>query len=112
MPIRDAISTRSSCTIFPRSGRKEDQDLIGAEIIAYCKWLIYTAPFKDIDIESRIQINQDFYNNERATIRKSEETFCRRLKEQLKIWYEKHPPSKRQKATQRNPDEDSDKAAE
>jgi hypothetical protein len=38
---------------------KDNMYLIGAKIIAYCKWLIYTAPFKDIDIWSCMQIHQE-----------------------------------------------------
>jgi hypothetical protein len=82
--------------------------LIGTKIITYCKWLIYTAPFKDVDIESLMQIHQDFYRFERGTIRKSEGTFRRRPKAQLKIWYEKHLQSKRRKATKCYAVEDSD----
>jgi hypothetical protein len=82
---------------LPKIRKTEDKYLIGAEIIAYCKWLIYTAPFKDVNNESHMQINQDFYHNKCGTIRIYEGSFRRRLKEQLKIWYDKHQPSKRQR---------------
>jgi hypothetical protein len=49
--------------------------------------IFMTAPFKDFDIESHMQIHQRSYKNERGTIKESEGTFCRtrRLKEHLKI---------------------------
>jgi hypothetical protein len=55
-----------------------------------------------------MQIHQHFCLIERGTIRKSEGTFQRRLKVQLKIWYYKHLPSKGRKATKRDVYEDSE----
>jgi len=34
-----------------------DKYLIGAELIVLLKWLIYTAPFKDVNVEPRGQIH-------------------------------------------------------
>jgi hypothetical protein len=56
----------------------------------------------------QIHQNSDFYRIERGTIRKSKRTFHRRLKAQLKIWYDKYLPSKRRKATKRYVTDDSD----
>jgi hypothetical protein len=37
---------------LPKIKENDNQYFIGTEIIAYCKWLIYTAPFKEVNIES------------------------------------------------------------
>jgi hypothetical protein len=44
-----------------------------AKIITYCKWLIYTAPFKDIDFELHMQIHKDFYLTKLANIQASDD---------------------------------------
>ena len=87
---------------------ERDRYLIGAEIMAYCKWLIYTAPFKDVAGEPRGKIHEDFYKSELVTFRDSEPTFRRRLKAQLAIWYAKHPPSRKRGSSKNNPGDDSD----
>jgi hypothetical protein len=78
-----------------------DKYLIGAEIIAFVKWLIYTAPFKDRDCnlnaEPRVKIHSKVYKDSewRGTVHDAEKKMRRKLKAQLAIWYAKHPPSKR-----------------
>ena len=71
-----------------------DKYLIGAELIVLLKWLIYTAPFKDVNVEPRGQIHAKFYQEWRGTIRAAEKTMRRKLKAQLDIWYAKHPPKR------------------
>jgi hypothetical protein len=53
---------------------EEERDTyhIGAEIIAFLKWLIYTAPFKDCNAKSRGPTQVNFYKVWRGTIRAAE----------------------------------------
>jgi len=76
-----------------------DKYLIGAELIVLLKWLIYTAPFKDVNVEPRGQIHAKFYQEWRATIRAAEKTMRKKLKAQLDIWYAKHPPKRKRGAS-------------
>jgi hypothetical protein len=76
---------------------KDIRHLIGTKIITYCKWLIYTAPIKNVDIKLHMQIHQDFYCIECEPF-KNPRGFSKRLKAQFKIRYHKHLLSKRQKA--------------
>jgi hypothetical protein len=74
---------------------EKDKYLIGAEIITFVKWLIYTAPFKDANLEPRGTAHAKFVSDWRHTIRSSEEAYRTKLKDMLTIWYTKHPPSRK-----------------
>jgi hypothetical protein len=65
--------------------KEHDRYLIDAEIIAYLKCLIYTAPFKDCNAKPRRQTHELFFKNWLATIRGGEKVMCKKLKVQLKI---------------------------
>jgi hypothetical protein len=43
--------------------KDSDKHLIGAEIIAFLKWLIYTAPYKDCNAEPHGPTHALFYKN-------------------------------------------------
>jgi hypothetical protein len=48
--------------MLPKLDKGErDKYLIGAELIASVKWLIYTAPFKNCNVEQRARIHLAFY---------------------------------------------------
>ena len=83
---------------FPRSRTTQDIACClgnGAEILAYLKWLINSAAFKDSTAEPRGlgSIHGNFYRGWRSTFRASEDLIRRKLKKQLECWYAKHPPS-------------------
>ena len=69
--------------------------LVGAKILAYLKYLIYSAAFKDPTAKPRGSIHTEFYRGWCRTFRLNEELIRRMMKQQLKCWYAKHPPSNR-----------------
>ena len=83
---------------IPRTKVKDDKRekwLVGSEILANLKYLIYSAAFKDPTAEPRGSIHAEFYRGWRRTFRASEDLIRRRMKKQLECWNAKHPPSNR-----------------
>ena len=73
----------------------DERWLVGANILAYLKWLIFTAAFKDPNAEPRASIHSKFFKDWRRTFRASEDIIRKKLKKQLEFWYSKHPPTKK-----------------
>ena len=69
--------------------------LVSPEIIAYLKWLIYTAVFKEPLGEKRGAEHVKFYLDWKRIISAKEDVFCKKLLEELKIWYPRFPASKK-----------------
>jgi len=82
--------------------------LVGADILAYLKWLIYTAAFKEPTVEPRGSIHENFYKGWRRTFRNNEDLIRRRLKKMLDVWYAKHPPTRKNAGRARGDKEYSD----
>ena len=57
---------------------ENDKWLVGAEILAYLKNLIYSAAFKDPTVEPRGSIHAEFYRGWRRTLRLNEELIRRK----------------------------------
>ena len=74
---------------------ENDKWLVSAEILAYLKYLIYSAAFKDPTVKLHGSIHAEFYRGWRRTFRLNEDLICRKMKKQLECWYSKHPPSSR-----------------
>jgi hypothetical protein len=86
--------------ILPKLNEEESDNnankyLVGAELIAFVKWLIYTAPFEDCNVKEHAKIHSKVYKVRRGTIRAAEKKMRRKLKAQLAIWYAKHPSGKK-----------------
>jgi hypothetical protein len=69
--------------------------LVSADILAYLKWLIYTAAFKEPTLEPRGSIHEKFYKAWRRAFRSSEDVIRKKLKKMLEVWYAKHPPTRK-----------------
>ena len=72
-----------------------ERHLVSPEIIAFVKWLIYTAAFKEPLGEQRGAAHLQFYLDWKRTIAAKEDIFRKRLLEALQIWYAKFPSSKK-----------------
>ena len=72
---------------------ENDKWIVGAEILAYLKYLIYSAAFKDPTVEPRGSIHAEFYRGWSRTFRLNEDLIRRKMEKQLECWYSKHPPS-------------------
>ena len=71
---------------------KDDEDekwLVGADILAYLKWLIFNAAFKDPSAEPRGSLHAKFFRDWRKTFQAREQIICKKLKKQLEFWYAK-----------------------
>ena len=84
----------SRCTNEDDVNAKE-KCIVSPELIAYLKWLIYTAAFKDPFAEQQGAIHRQFYLDWVDTFASKEDSFRQRLKEQLEIWYAKFPAGKK-----------------
>ncbi len=69
--------------------------LVSADILAYLKWLIYTAAFKEPTLEPRGSIHENFYKAWRRAFRSHEDIIRRKLRKMLEVWYAKHPPTRK-----------------
>ena len=77
--------------IFKEKIPGTDRYLVSAELIAYLKWLIYVAAFKD-----RGNVAHElYYNTEVAYLNSAGAQWRKDLYDQLVEWYEKHPPGKK-----------------
>ena len=82
--------------IFKEKIYGTDKYLVSAELIAYLKWLIYVAAFKD---RSNVQ-HELFYRQELAMFKDSEQ-WRSQLYVELEAWYKDFQPSKRRKVNTR-----------
>ena len=73
----------------------KEKRIVSPELIAYLKWLIYTAAFKDPFVEPRGAIHRQFYLDWVDFFASKEDSFRQRLKEHLEIWYAKFPAGKK-----------------
>jgi hypothetical protein len=72
-----------------------EKHLVSPELMAYLKWLIYTAPFKDPFAQPRGNQHTQFYFDWVATFADKEKVFRQRLHEALDIWYGRFPATKK-----------------
>jgi len=78
--------------------------LVSAETIAYLKWLIYTAVFKDG--EQRDKVGGDlghalYYQTELENLQNPRNHFWRvALRKELEVWYAAHPPIGKRRQSQ------------
>jgi hypothetical protein len=81
--------------IDPQDATEREKLIIGAELIAYLKWLIYTAAFKDPSAGERGILNNKFSTDWVQEIFSKEQGYRKFLLEELQIWYTKPPPAKK-----------------
>ena len=72
-----------------------EKHLVSPELMAYLKWLIYTAPFKDPFAQPRGADHTRFYSDWNYTFGAREAVFRQRLYEALVIWYGRFPATKK-----------------
>ena len=86
---------RTITDVFLEKIHGSDKYLVSAEIVAYLKWLIYIAAFK----ERGNVAHEVFYNTELAYLKKPENGRWRSfLCAELLEWYKEFPPSKKRKS--------------
>ena len=78
-----------------------EKHIVSPELIAYLKWLIYTAPFKDPFSEPRGAIHRQFYLEWLDAFASKEDTFRKRLMVQLEIWYSRFPSGQKRGSSSR-----------
>ena len=67
--------------------------LVSVELIAYIKWLIYVAAFKD---RGNVTVAHElYYNTEVVYLRSAGAQWRNDLYEQLVAWHGQHPPGKK-----------------
>ena len=81
--------------IDPQDATEREKMIIGPELIAYLKWLIYTAAFKDPSAGERGVPNIKFFTDWVQEIFSKEQGYRKLLLEELQIWYAKHQPAKK-----------------
>jgi hypothetical protein len=81
--------------IDPQDATEREKMIIGAELIACLKWLIYTAAFKDPSAGERGVLNNKFFTDWVQEIFSKEQGYRKFLLEELQIWYTKHQPAKK-----------------
>ena len=79
----------------------EEKCIVSPKLIAYLKWLIYTAAFKVPFAEQQGAIHRQFYLDSVDTFASKEDSFLQRLKEQLEIWYAMFPAGKKRGSSSR-----------
>lgn len=91
----DAIFQEKIPKINPEDETERERFLISPELIAYLKWLIYTAAFKEPTAGERGAIHNQFYLDWVSEIVTKEKAYRKRLLHQLRIWYAKHSSTKK-----------------
>jgi hypothetical protein len=81
--------------IDPQDATERERFIIGPELIAYLKWLIYVAAFKDASEGERGLINIKFFTDWVNEIFSKEKGYRKLLLEELQICYTKHPTTKK-----------------
>ena len=76
-------------------GDEREKWLVCAEILAYLKYLVYSAAFKDPTAEPRGSIHAEFCRGWRRTFCLNEDLISRKMQKQPECWCVKHPPSNR-----------------
>lgn len=95
---------RNIRTIFAEKVHGHDNlEIVNSKTIAYLKWLIYIAAFKDEKFRCLIDDSQ-FYVAQCKTLEAAENNFWKEdLLDELETWYQAHPPtSKKRKSTLQN----------
>ena len=72
---------------------EKDKWFVGAEVLVYLKYLIYSAGFKVPTVKPRGSIHAEFCSGWRRTFCLHEDLISRKM--QLECWYAKHPPRNR-----------------
>ena len=90
--------------IQPADPREREKFVVGPELIAYLKWLIYSAAFKDPYSGERGAVHAQYYANWVSEIVGKEKGYRKKLLEQLEIWYAKHLPRKKRGRESIEPD--------
>ena len=75
--------------------KAEEKNIVSPELLAYFKWLIYTAHFKDLFAVPRGAMQRKFYIDWVDTMDSKEDSFRKKLMAQLEIWYVRFPPGKK-----------------
>ena len=78
---------------------KDAKWLVGPEIMAYLKYLVVAAPYKDPTAQPHGAELNLFYLRSLRTCRTNEKVYRRKLKEQLEIWYAKFPITKKRNSS-------------
>ncbi len=90
--------------IFKEKVFGTDVFLVSAETIAYLKWLIYTAVFKDGDQRDKVAGelgHSHFYHTTLQTLEHPSNQHWRvPLRRELEFWYAKYPPAGRRRKSQ------------
>ena len=90
--------------IFKEKVFGTDQFLVSAETVAYLKWLIYTAVFKDGDQRDKVAGelgHSHFYQSALQTLEHPGNQHWRvALRRELEAWYALHPPVGRRRKSQ------------
>ena len=75
----------------------DDLFIVSSKTIAYLKWLIYIAAFKDEKSRALME-DMQFYVAEYKSFEDPENNFWRKeLLKQLEIWYQEHPPTSKKR---------------
>ena len=86
--------SRSLKEIFQEKIHGTERYLVSAELIAYIKWLVYLAPFKD---RSSVD-HAEFFNKQVVLLNHPDNTHWRRfLYKELDAWYTDFKPTKKRK---------------
>jgi len=72
-----------------------EKHLVSPKLMAYLKWPIYIALFKDPFAQPRGAHHTQFYFDWICTFAVKEDVFCQRLHEALDIWYGRFPATKK-----------------
>ena len=72
-----------------------ERHVVSPELMAYLKFLIYTAAFKDPLADKRGAEHVQYYLRWTLTFAAHEDVYRKQLLEALEIWYDMFPPTKR-----------------
>ena len=100
----DSIFGQKIPKINPEDALEREKFVISPELIAYLKWLIYTAAFKDPSDGERAQSHADFFTQWVGEVIGKEKGYRQLLYDELKIWYGKHPTTKKRGHGSMEPD--------
>ena len=100
----EAIFQEKIPKINPADETERAKFVISPELIAYLKWLIYTAAFKDPNSGDRAGIHAKFYVDWVSEIITKEKGYRKKLLEQLQIWYGKRQSTKKRGRDSIEPD--------
>jgi len=91
-------ANRNIRAIFAEKVHGHDNlEIVGPKTVAYLKWLIYIAAFKDEKCRGLLE-DMQFYVAQVKALEAPENDFWKEeLLEELEIWYEAHPPTSKKR---------------